>query len=265
MPSPKKPSPAFPLYAGDVLADSGALSVVEMGILYRLTLNCWRLRTLPGDHERLARLAQVPRETLEAALPALVDHVYRDGDAYRCTTVEKAVVEQAAFSEKQRQRVNVRWSKSKRKRIPRHTAVQSGIPRDTEPYPSASASDSDRASDTDSASLAPPAAEVVSPTKAFTAGWGALFERHRGGARYAFEGGKDAAKVRDILKRAEGSVDEALRRAEIHLTDPFWAERGASLSTFLSQWNRCVHGTANGNGSLAAVAEFVRRENGAHP
>lgn len=109
----------------------------------------------------------------------------------------------------------------------------------------------------------PPPSGAASPTRQFTDGWGELFRRHRDGAAYAFEGAKDGANVKAILKLAGGDVGEALRRAEVHLTDPFWAERGANLGTLKGQWNRCVHGHANGNGSLAAVAEFVRRENGA--
>lgn len=93
----------------------------------------------------------------------------------------------------------------------------------------------------------PGGAEASSPTRQFTDGWMSLFSAHRAGVRYAFEDAKDGSNVKKILRLASGDVAEALRRAEVHLSDDFWAERGASLSTFRSQWNRCVHGQSNGN------------------
>lgn len=113
----------------------------------------------------------------------------------------------------------------------------------------------------------PVTAEVMTPTKQFIHGWGSLFQRCRSGAQYAFEGAKDGAHVKAILGLAGGDVAEALRRAEVHLTDPFWAERGANLGTLKSQWNRCVHGAGNGSGikdPLAGVKAFAARLENLH-
>lgn len=88
--------------------------------------------------------------------------------------------------------------------------------------------------------------------RAFTDGWLALFERHKG-HRYAFAGAKDGTHVAEILKLAGArwkppsspedaarAVALALSRAESLLTstDPFFVTRGVDIGLLRSQWNR---------------------------
>jgi uncharacterized protein YdaU (DUF1376 family) len=264
MPSAKQPSPAFQFYPDQFMADTAGLSAQERGAFLALACSAWRHGRLPAEEDRLRRIACVPEADWPDVWKAVGYLCFRDGAFWNIGFIDEARKKQEKYramqSEKGRKGGRPPAGKPAAKPM-----VPTGKPR-----PSSSSSPSGRRKAHPAGGLPQgethPAGGLSLPEQApraeFIQGWSGLFASHRDGAKYSFEGAKDGAHVNEILKLAGGNVQEALRRAEVHLTDPFWSDRGANLGTLRSQWNRCVHGEGSGNGhaplprAMQALKEF---------
>ena len=80
----------MPLYVDDYIADTRHLSTAEHGAYFLLILHAWRRGgALPGDPERLRRIAGMSAKEWKIAWPELEEMFQRDGDGYRHKRVDK--------------------------------------------------------------------------------------------------------------------------------------------------------------------------------
>lgn len=252
----KKPSPTFPVYWKDWLADATFLTAEARGVYATLMMLCWQHEMIPSDRSQLAPACGVDAATMERVWPSLARLFQPAGSLMLCNSVEESRSGQEKFRQSQKDKSVLGVAARAAKRTPGSRAGKAGVQPRVQPQhnPDATPAVAVAVASADAASVpsnngAPPAAAAERAKQdEFIKGWMALFSKHRAGAAYAHEGAKDRTMVLGILKLASGDVAEALRRAEVHLMDSFWAERGANLGTLKSQWNRCVHGAGNGNG-----------------
>ncbi len=244
--APDTPPPAFQFYPGDFLADEhvDSMTLAERGAYITLLCHAWRSGSIPCTPPQLARMLHISRGAMAKLWPN-ISPCWVPGAQGRLVQprLERERAVQAAY----RSDRAANGRKGAAKRWPGYSDPNA------EPIANDGSSSSSSPSD-DSASLRSAGAAGSENGKAkkkprkkakpsgdhaaFIGWWTMEWERIKETV-YAFDGGKDGAHVKAILKHA-GTLAAAKARATLLLEsdDPFYVTKGIDLGTLRSQWNR---------------------------
>jgi uncharacterized protein YdaU (DUF1376 family) len=107
-------APAFQLYSNDFLVDTLDWTIEEIGIYTRLLFYQWTNGKLPGEHNRLARIAGCSVKKFDHNWKNVSPKFIQNGDGYlRNERLENTRIEQEQYIEMQREkgkkRADQRW------------------------------------------------------------------------------------------------------------------------------------------------------------